>query len=75
MAVSILEVKKYLREKNHRERIHRQSLFKRAVKDFAGMIHSELAETFIYAVDVRSRRRLGEDYVLKHRDALEIVTR
>jgi len=38
MAVSILEVKKYLREKNHKERIHRQDLFKRAVKDFAGMV-------------------------------------
>ena len=44
------------------------------VKDFAGMIHSELAETFIYAVDVRSRRRLGEDYVLKHRDIVKIVS-
>ena len=38
MSVSILEVKKYLREKNHKERIHRQDLFKRAVKDFAGMV-------------------------------------
>ena len=38
MSVSISEVKKYLKEKNHRERIYRQDLFKHATKDFDRMV-------------------------------------
>ncbi|MGP3667193.1 MAG: redox-regulated ATPase YchF [Candidatus Bathyarchaeota archaeon] len=45
-----------------------------SVKEFAGMIHSELAETFIYAVDVRSKRRVGEEYILRHKDVIKIVS-
>jgi hypothetical protein len=43
-------------------------------KEFAALIHSELAEGFIYAVEVRSKRRVGEDYMLKHRDIIKIVS-
>ncbi len=43
-------------------------------KQFAYLIHSDLAEGFIYAIDARTRRRLGEDYVLKDRDVIKIVS-
>ncbi|MCF6335547.1 MAG: hypothetical protein L3J12_07385, partial [Spirochaetales bacterium] len=38
MPVSISEVKKYLREKNLQEKVHRQDLFNRAAKDFDAMV-------------------------------------
>jgi len=44
-------------------------------RDFAYRIHSDLGERFIKAIDVRTRRALGGDYVLKPRDVLEIVFR
>ena len=42
-------------------------------KTFAGLIHTDLAETFIYAVDARSKKRLGENYVLNKNDVIKIV--
>ncbi len=44
------------------------------VKQFAYMIHSDLGSGFLYAVEARSRRRLGEDYILKDRDVVRIVS-
>lgn len=43
-------------------------------KEFASMIHSDLGEGFIYAVEARSKMRVGEDYVMKDRDVLSIVS-
>ena len=43
-------------------------------KQFAGMIHSDLGEGFLYGVDVRSKMRVGEDQVLKDRDVISIVS-
>jgi len=43
--------------------------------DFAYRIHSDLGKSFIKAIDVRTKRALGKDYLLKHIDGLEIVTR
>lgn len=43
------------------------------VKEFAGLIHSDLMKSFLYAVDARKRIRLGEDYVLKDDDIVSIV--
>ncbi len=43
-------------------------------KKFAGMIHSELEEGFIYAIEARSGRRVGEDYILKNNDVISIVS-
>jgi ribosome-binding ATPase YchF (GTP1/OBG family) len=40
---------------------------------FAGLIHTELGESFIYAVDARTKKRLGEDYVLHDNDVIQIV--
>ncbi|RLI09388.1 redox-regulated ATPase YchF [Candidatus Bathyarchaeota archaeon] len=43
-------------------------------RELAYMIHTELGETFIYAIDARTKRRLGEDYVLKDGDVISIVS-
>jgi len=37
-------------------------------------IHTELGESFIYAIDCRSKVRRGENYVLKDRDVISIVS-
>jgi len=42
-------------------------------RQLAYIIHTELGEGFIYAVEARERKRVGEDYVLKDRDVLSIV--
>lgn len=43
-------------------------------RQLAYMIHTELGETFIYAVEAREKRRVGENYVLKDRDVISIVS-
>jgi len=43
-------------------------------RELAYLIHTELGESFIYAVDCRSKVRRGEDYVLKDRDVISIVS-
>mgnify|MGYP000049960372 CR=1 FL=1 len=43
------------------------------VKQLAYMIHTELGESFIYAVDVRKKTKLGENTVLKENDVISIV--
>jgi len=40
---------------------------------FSSLIHTELGESFIFAIDARTRRRLGDDYVLKNNDVIQIV--
>lgn len=42
-------------------------------KDLAYKIHSDIGEGFLYAIDVRTKRRVGADYKLKHRDVISIV--
>ena len=42
--------------------------------DLARKIHSDLAETFLYAVDARTGMRLSSDHVLKDRDIVKIVS-
>jgi ribosome-binding ATPase YchF (GTP1/OBG family) len=41
---------------------------------FAYVIHSELGDNFLYAVDARDKRRIGEDAVLKDRDVISIIS-
>jgi ribosome-binding ATPase YchF (GTP1/OBG family) len=41
---------------------------------FAYIIHTELGENFIYAVDARDKRRIGEDAILKDKDVISIVS-
>jgi len=43
--------------------------------DFAFHLHTDFGNNFIKAIDAKTKRALGKSYELKHRDALEIVTR
>jgi len=43
-------------------------------RELAYMIHTELGEAFIYAVEAREKRRVGENYLLKDRDVISIVS-
>ena len=42
--------------------------------DLARTVHTELAETFLYAIDARTGKRLGSDHVLSNRDIVKIVS-
>ncbi len=48
--------------------------FGTTVREFAYLIHTELGENFIHAIDVRSKMRVGENHVLKDRDVISIVS-
>jgi ribosome-binding ATPase len=41
---------------------------------FAYIIHTELGESFLYAMNARNKTRTGEDAVLKDRDVISIVS-
>ena len=41
---------------------------------FAYIIHTELGDNFIYAVDARDKKRIGEDAILKDREVISIVS-
>jgi len=43
-------------------------------KQFAYLIHTELGENFICAMDARERRRIGENNILKDRDIISIIS-
>jgi ribosome-binding ATPase YchF (GTP1/OBG family) len=43
--------------------------------DFAYFLHTDFGKNFIKAIDARTKKALGKGYVLKNRDALEIVTK
>ncbi len=42
--------------------------------DFAYKLHTDLGKNFICAKDVKTKKMLGKEYVLKHRDVIEIVS-
>jgi len=42
--------------------------------DFAFKLHTDIGNHFIKAIDARSKRPVGKEYALKHRDVIEIVT-
>ncbi len=43
-------------------------------RQLAYLIHSELGDGFIYAVDARDKKRIGEDFILKNRDVISVVS-
>jgi hypothetical protein len=43
-------------------------------RQLAYIIHTELGEGFIHAVEAREKKRVGEDYILKDRDVISIVS-
>ncbi len=42
--------------------------------DFANYLHTDFGKNFIKAIDARTKMAWGKDHILKHRDALEIIT-
>ena len=42
--------------------------------DFAFKLHTDIGNHFVKAIDVKSRKPVGKEYVLKHRDVIEIAT-
>ena len=42
--------------------------------DFAYKIHSDLGDSFIRAIDVKTKMTVGKDHIVKHRDVVEIVS-
>ena len=43
-------------------------------KDFAYALHTDFGKHFLYAMDVRTKRRISGDHELKHRDVVEIIS-
>ncbi|KPV64232.1 MAG: translation-associated GTPase [Candidatus Bathyarchaeota archaeon BA2] len=43
-------------------------------RQLAYTIHTELGESFIYAIEAHEKKRIGEDHVLKDRDVISIVS-
>ncbi len=48
--------------------------FGTTARQLAYMIHTEIGEGFIYAIEARGKKRVGENYVLKDRDVISIVS-
>jgi ribosome-binding ATPase len=42
--------------------------------DFAYRLHSDFGDHFIRAIDVRTKRTVGKEHLLKHRDVVEIIS-
>ncbi len=43
--------------------------------DFAFRLHSDIGKNFVKAVDIRTKKAVGKEHVLKHRDGFEIKTK
>ncbi|UCG36439.1 MAG: redox-regulated ATPase YchF [Candidatus Bathyarchaeota archaeon] len=43
-------------------------------RQLAYLVHTELGDNFIYAVEARERKRVGENYLLKNRDVITVVS-
>ncbi len=43
--------------------------------DFAFKLHTDIGNNFIRAIDVHTKRTVGKEHILKHRDVVEIVVR
>ena len=44
-----------------------------SAKEFASLIHTDLGETFMFAIDAKTRKRLGESHELGNNDVIQIV--
>ncbi len=42
--------------------------------DFAFRIHTDIGNKFIRAIDVKTKRTVGKEHPVKHRDVMEIIT-
>ena len=48
--------------------------YKTTARQLAYRIHTEIGESFIYAIEAREKKRVGEDYILKDRDVISIIS-
>ncbi|MFZ2071930.1 MAG: redox-regulated ATPase YchF [Halobacteriota archaeon] len=42
-------------------------------RDLAFSVHSDIGNSFLYAIDARTKRRLGERYTLRNNDIIKVV--
>ena len=42
-------------------------------RDLAYMVHTDLGKGFLYAINAKTKQRVGEDYVLQHGDVIKVV--
>ena len=42
--------------------------------DFAYKLHTDLGKNFIRAIDIKEKKTVGKDYLLKNCDVIEIVS-
>ena len=42
--------------------------------DFAYKLHTDIGNHFVKAIDVKTKKPVGKEYLLKHRDVIEIAT-
>ena len=42
--------------------------------DLAFRIHTDIGEKFIGAIDCKTKKKIGKDYVLKNNDVIKIIT-
>ena len=43
--------------------------------DFAFRLHTDIGKNFVKAIHIKTKKAVGKDYELKHRDGLEIMTK
>jgi hypothetical protein len=43
-------------------------------EEFAHHLHSDIGEGLLHGIDCRSKRQLGSDRTLSHRDVVELVS-
>ena len=43
-------------------------------KELANLIHKDLGKGFLYAIDIRTKQRIGADHALKNNDIIKIVS-
>jgi ribosome-binding ATPase YchF (GTP1/OBG family) len=43
-------------------------------KELASLVHKELGKGFLYAIDARSKQRIGAEHILKNNDIIKIVS-
>lgn len=45
------------------------------VLEFAFKIHTDIGNNFIRAMDLKTKKIIGKDHILKHRDVVEVITK
>ena len=43
--------------------------------DFAFRLHTDIGKNFVKAINLKTKQAVGKDYLLKHLDGIEIITR